>query len=261
LYEKLEITFSEQVPGIIWKTLADPDHGRLYIEVRNNDRKQVSFSALDLENCQWLWYNVTLDEPWWISLAAVSGNTLLFTVYTDTNNPDKKSIFAFDILLQKIQWWKVNFSITEVVGSFIRGVDSKFGSKEVMLKISDGMPADEEPVVLADEQNFIVIKPFQYPEGSAHFETLRSFVAMKCNILPVISIEYCEYHSLILISVFEGPEDLANYLIVFNSAGDLLLKETLGEHLKGIALDTFFIFSGFLIFVKNKRELVSYRFV
>jgi hypothetical protein len=261
LYQKLEITFSERVPGIIWKTLADPEHRRLYIEVRDTELKQVSFSSLDLENQKWLWYNVTFDETWWISLAAVSNNTLLFTVYTDTNNPDKKSIFAFDIQLKKIQWWKVNFSFASVVGSFVKGVDTKFGSKEVILKISDGTPLSGESLVLEEEQNFIIVRPFQYHEGSTHFETLRSFVIMKCNISPVISIEYCEYHSLILISVFVGPEDLANYLIVFNSAGDLLLKETLGEHLKGIALDTFFIFSDFLIFVKNKSELVSYSFV
>ena len=75
----------------------------------------------------------------------------------------------------------------------------------------------------------------------------------------MITVEYVEYGSLIVISAFAGEQNLANYLFVFNSAGELLLKETLGEQLKGIALDTFFILSGFLIFVKNKSELVIYK--
>jgi hypothetical protein len=261
LYKKIEIAFSDHVPGTIWKTLADPDTKRLYIEVRNGELKQVSFSALDLETQQWLWCNVKLEESWWINLAAVSGDIILFTVYTDTNNPDRKSILAFDSQLQKIIWWKPNYSINTVLGSCVTGVDTKIGSKEIMLNIFDGSELSENSVVLQKEQNLFIIRPFQYHEGSAHFETLRSFITRKCAISPVISIEYCEYHSLILISAFTRSEDLANYLIVFNSEGDLLLQETLGEHLKGIALDTFFIFSGYLIFVKNKSELVSYRFL
>jgi hypothetical protein len=259
LYKKIEIAFSDHVPGIIWKTLADPETTRLYIEVRNSDLKRVSFSALDLKTQQWLWCNVKFEEPWWINLAAVSGDIILFTVYTDTNNPDRKSIFAFDSQLQKIIWWKPNYSINTVLGSCVVGVETKTGSKEIMLNILDGSELTENSVVLQEEQNFIITRPFQYYEGSTHFETLQSFITSKCAISPVISIEYCEYHSLILISAFTKPEDLVNYLIVFNSEGDLLLQETLGEHLKGIALDTFFIFSGYLIFVKNKNELVSYR--
>jgi len=39
----------------------------------------------------------------------------------------------------------------------------------------------------------------------------------------------------------------------------LLLKEKLDEHLKGIGLDTFFVLSGYVFFVKNKVELVCYK--
>jgi len=221
--------------------------------------KRVSFSALDLEQNIWLWKDIHFDEPWWISLQAVADNVLLLTLYTDTNNPDKKSILAFDVTLQKVLWWKNNFTLTSLSDSQVVGVDTKFGSKAVRLALKDGTELAAGEFVLSSEQNFTITRPFQYPEGSPHFETVRAFLELKCQISPIISIEYCEYNSLILISAFISQDDLANYLFVFNSPGDLLLKETLGEHLKGIALDTFFIFSGYLIFVKNKGELVSYK--
>lgn len=258
--ESISPYFTLAFDGTIWKTVADAEEKKLFVEVRNTSSKTVSFSAVDLSQNNWLWRNLKMEEPWWITLAAASRNILFFTAYTDyNNNPDKKSILAFDILQQKILWWRNDFAISTVSGGIVTGVDTKFGSKEVGLNVADGKELARDAVVFGAEQNFTVIKPFQYHEGSTHFDTVRSFLKSKTNILPVITVEYIEYGSLIVISAFTNPGDLANYLIVFNSEGELLLNEILGEHLKGIALDTFFILQGFLIFVKNKRELVCYK--
>jgi hypothetical protein len=261
LPEHPELSFSETLPGTVWRTLADPDHERLFVEIRNSDTKCVTFSALDLRSSRWIWKEKSFEEPWWISLAGISANVLLLTIYTDTNNPDKKSILAFEVSQQKVLWWKNDFSIALVSGETVTGVESKWGHREVVLDIYTGQEVTEDPVVLPVQQNFQVIRPFQYQEGSTHFNTVKSFLERKCDISAVFSVEYCEHQTLILISAFSGREDLANYLIVFNSEGEIVMKETIGEHLKGIASDTFFIFSGYLIFVKNKRELVSYKLV
>lgn len=259
--EYLEFSFAEKLPGTVWRTLADPDEKRLFLEIRNSETKRVTFSALQLDTTQWIWKEKSLDESWWINLAAVSSNIALFTVYTDTHNPDKKSVLAFDVTSEKMIWWKNDFSIAFASKTSVTGVDLKFGHKEVSLDLFSGQEIVKERVVLPVQQNFQVIRPFHYQEGSAHFDTVKSFLERKCKISAVFSVEYCEHHALILISVFTEPEDLANYLIVFNSDGEMVMKETLGEHLKGIASDTFFIFSGYLIFVKNKCELVSYKLV
>jgi hypothetical protein len=261
LSEYLKFSFAEKLPGTVWRTLADPDHKRLFIEIRNSETKQVAFSAFDLETARWLWKEKSFDEPWWISLAGVSSDVLLLTVYTDTHNPDKKSVLAFEVKQEKILWWKNDFSIASVFGKIVTGVESKWGHREVVLDIFTGNGVSKDSVVLPGPQNFHLIRPFHYQEGSTHFDTVKSFLEGKGEISPVFSVEYCEHHSLILISAFSGREDLVNYLIVFNSKGEIVMKETLGEHLKGIASDTFFIFSGYLVFVKNTRELVCYKLV
>lgn len=258
--ESIALNLKHAYDGTIWKTVADHEEKKLFVEVRNTSSKTVSFSALDLSANSWLWQDLKMDEPWWITLAAASRNILFFTVYIDANNnPDRKSILAFDIFERKILWWRNDFAISTVSGGIVTGVDTKFGSKEVGLNAIDGKELSRDAVVFGAEQNFNVTRPFQYHEGSTHFDTVRSFLKSKTNILPVITVEYIEYGSLIVISAFANPDDLANYLFVFNSEGKLLLNETLGEHLKGIALDTFFILQGFLIFVKNKRELFCYK--
>lgn len=257
----LTLSFTETLPGKVWRTLADGGHSRLFVEVRNSEKKSVTFYALDVKNGQWLWKEKKFEEPWWISLAAVCNNVLLFTIYIDTNNPDKKGLLAFDVDAEKILWWKNDFAITYASETTIAGVDLRFGHKEMIVDPLTGAELKKDNVLFAAQQNFQVIRPFQYTEGSANFLTIKSFLEKRCKISPVFSVEYCEHHALILISAFSQPDDLANYLIVFNPDGKVLVKEILGVHLKGIAADTFFIFSGYLFFVKNKCELVSYKLV
>ena len=259
--EKLEFKFSHSFKGIIWNTLADEPGKRLFLEVRDMEEKKVSFSAWNLQNNEWLWKDISLEEPWWITLGAIAGDVLLLTIYTDTSNPDQKSLIAYHVREKQIIWWRNGFSLSEANARHVMGVDTKFSSKEIILDLFTGQPAGPADFDLGILQNFPVIRPFQYEQGTSHFETVREFLTSTLGIVPVISIEYLEVEMLIVASVFVKEEDLANYLYVFASDGAMLLKETLGQELKGVGLDTFFIFSGHLIFVKNKHELIRYRIV
>ena len=258
-------TFHQNVshvfPGIIWNMLADGEHQRLFLELRNAADKTVSFSALNLQNNQWLWKDVVFDEPWWISLRAIQSDILLFTIYTDTNNPDKKSVLAYDVTKKEIVWWRNGFSLTSVNRLTVSGVDAKFAGKESILDLFTGEPVQRGDFDLADSQNFPVIRPFQYEEGTEYFVTVKDFLHSRLGISPVASIEYLEINDLIVVSVCLKEEGLANYLYVLDANGEVLMAEKLGEHLKGIGLDTFFVFSGNLLFVKTKNELLSYSIV
>ena len=255
----LEYKYSYPFRGIIWNTLADTCHRRLFLEVRDIQEKKVSFSALNLQNYDWFWKDVTLEEPWWVSLAAIAGDMLLFTVYTDTGNPDRKSLLAYDVAASKLCWWYNGFSLSAANRLYVKGIDARFPAKEIVLDVFTGKAVQQGDFHLVDSQNFPVIRPFQYGAGTAYFETVKDFLRSRLEITPVTTVDYLEYETLILVSVFVKEKDLANYLYVFDAGGEILLTEKLGENLKGVGLDTFFIYSGHLIFVKNKNELITYK--
>ncbi|HEU5145686.1 MAG TPA: DUF4905 domain-containing protein [Chryseosolibacter sp.] len=241
--------------------LADGNNQRLFLEIRNPSSKTVSFSALNLQNNQWLWKDLVFEEPWWISLRASEGDVLLFTIYTDENNPDKKSVLAYNVVAKEIIWWRNGFSLTSVNRRTVSGVDMKFSGKESILDLFTGQPVKGGDFDLVDSQNFPVIRPFQYEEGTEYFVTVKDFLHSRLGISPVASIEYLEINDLIIVSVFLKEKGLANYLYVLDANGGVLMEEKLGEDLKGIGLDTFFVFSDNLIFIKNKNELLSYSIV
>ncbi|MEJ7644098.1 MAG: DUF4905 domain-containing protein [Chryseolinea sp.] len=236
-----------------------PSHHILLIECRNMAKKKVSFSALNALTGTFFWKDVVFDEPWWISLNAAAGGMALFTVYVGTDNPDKKGIFAYDVFEKKITWWNNDFSLIAVNDEFVKGVASKYGHREVMLALPSGLPVpDTTSFVLMPDP---VVRPSQYAEGHEHFNTLKNFLATKFNLPVVAALEYIEHESAIFISLYVAEPELTNYLMILSSAGIVLREEKLDEHLKGIGLDTFFLYAGCVFFVKNKRELFSYKIV
>jgi hypothetical protein len=229
----------------------------IILEVRNSATKIVEFSALNLDTHKFLWKEKVLDEPWWINLSAVASDIVLFTLYTDTNNPDKKAALAYQLANVELMWWNNDFSISAVAGNVVIGYAEKYGKREMMLDIRTGKEIEQTDI--RPKTTEIVLRPQQYTADHAYFQTVKTFFNQKFNLSPITALEYLEYDSLIFISCYLQENELANYLFIISADGNLLLKERLGEHLKGIGLDTFFVLSGCVFFVKNKGELVSYK--
>lgn len=254
----IDLKFSHIFDGVVWNTLVSPGGGFLFVEARNSDKKRVTFSALDASNGAFLWRDIVFDEPWWISLGAAAGEIILFTLYLETNNPDKKGVFAYHIRERKILWWNNDFSLSALRGGQVLGVASKYGNRAVALDLTSGR---ETSITSEDDKPDEVIRPHQYLDDNEYFATVKTFLNRKFNLNPVIALEYLEHDSTILISFYVQNSGLANYLLLVSTDGEVLMNEKLDEHLKGIGMDTFFILSGCVFFVKNKVELFSYRIV
>jgi hypothetical protein len=258
LARSVQFNFSHVFEGIIWNMLVSPGDGILILELRDSQRKKVTFSALESLSGKFIWRDKSFDEDWWISLGAVSNNVIVFTVYLETNNPDKKGAFAYHIFEDKMLWWQNDFSLISVSNGIVEGVSSKYGFRNVILDIMTGLEVPEKGTkqIITD-----VIRPHQYLADHSYFNTVKIFLEQKFNLSPVKALEYLEHDSVIFISFYVQETELANYLIMISADGQLLVKEKLDEQLKGIGLDTFFILSGCVFFVKNRAELVSYRIV
>jgi hypothetical protein len=257
LLRSIAFNFSKVFDGVVWTTKVSKEKEIIVLEIRNSERKEARFAAFDFGTQNFLWKDKLMDEPWWINLTTVSAKIVLFTLYTDTHNPDKKAVLACDLLDGKLVWWQNDFSISSVSDNFVVGFSEKYGRREVVLDLNTGKTLQSGD--FSSEIPERSIRPQQFFEGHSYFDTVKTFFNQKFNLLPITALEYLEYDSLIFVSCYLQENELTNYLFIISADGNLLLKEKLDEHLKGIGLDTFFILSGCVFFVKNKVELVCYK--
>ncbi|MBT1690001.1 DUF4905 domain-containing protein [Dawidia soli] len=252
----LQRKFSHVLDGVLWNTVVLPDENVLLLEVRDHARKQVTFSALHYGEDRFLWHHKSLEEPWWVALADAAGGIVLFTLYIDTNNPDRKGMLAYALADLQLLWWHNDFTLAKRQGDCLYGFSSGVGSKPLVLALHSGkeIPPPHEAAPLPD----VVLRPQQYGDGTEYFRTVAKFLRETLNLSVVLSLEYVEYNGKIFIAYYTQEQSLVSHLAVWTDAGELLLQEKTGEHLKGIGQDTFFILSGCLFFVKNKHELLSY---
>ena len=256
---RIELNFSHQFGGTIWNSALSGSNAILILEVRDGQNRTTSFSALDLANNRLIWKNVVFEEPWWVGLDGAQGQVALFSVFTNTSNPDRKSLIAYHIEQQKILWWKNDFSLSAIGQNCVVGVTEQMGHKKIAFDLMRG--TETEYVESLPETN-ATRRPVQYMEGHAYFETVRTFLQSRFNFEAVVALEYLEDSSLIFISCYtRNEEGLTNELLVLSADGEILLRENLGEQLKGIGQDTFFIYAGSVIFVRNRGELFSYKIV
>jgi Domain of unknown function (DUF4905) len=259
LKRRIELNFSHQFAGTIWNSALSSSHAMLLLEVRDGGERKTSFSAIDLSSGKLIWTDIVFEERWWVGLDGVQGNVALFSVFTETSNPDRKSLIAYHVGDQKILWWRNDFSLSALGQNCALGISAQYGHREVVLDLLTGNETQFIPPLPEDG---VVKRPVQYFEGHDYFSTVKTFLLSRFNFEAVISLEYLEESSLIFISFYQqGEQGLINDLLVLSADGETVLRENLGEQLKGIGQDTFFIYGGSVIFVKNRGELFSYKIV
>jgi hypothetical protein len=222
LSEKHFIGSSIKLDSPIWNLLP-AGNSLLAIENRDESKRTVSFSLFDFLENKFLWKDKVLSEKWWVTLAGVSSDRIYVKVFENTENPDRITLTS--------------------------------------ISIKGGIEVDEE----IQDGNWNTIQqdqPFLYYEGEEDFTLIKEFIEKKLNITPKLGVEYFEGFDRLFVSFYESiSQGFSNRLVIFDKQGKLLFEEEIGTNLKGIGINTFFLTSNHLFFVKNRSELVTFRIV
>lgn len=259
--KRLVLNFSKTFEGVIWNIMDMPGKELLILEIRDERSRTVTFSAFQYQKQYFLWQDLALEEPWWISLSGSSGGMLLFQIYDDMQNPEHKTLLAVHAETRQVSWKRKDFSVQNIQEGRIQGIQRGSEPRQLSLDPLTGAVLEHKAEIeLVPDKISAPARPFQYMDGNAYFETIKKFLQQTRNLTPVMGAEYLETEELILVSyyILEGT-GLANYLLVMHENGELLLTEKLGGQLKGLGVETFFILSGYLFFVRNKHEFLSYQ--
>jgi len=268
LPKKLNPVFSFSSPAKIWNLLTDREAHYLYLELRDEEAHQVSFTAYDLQVGELLWDDLHFEEDWWIGLSAAEGKLLVLHTYEDNDNPEIKSFFAVRNDTQKIVWQDQRLQVLDVYQGKLYGFireDTATSYKSISLETNEQQNLSDREIAdvlkRASPENKYIRHPFHYTAEDTYFGTVSRFVQHYLNQQIKAGCEYLDENGLIFISYYlEENKALANYLLVLDKEGELLLHEKLDDQLANIGLGTFMLARDQLIFIKQKRKLLSYAF-
>jgi hypothetical protein len=276
LPKKLNPTFRFAFPAPIWKTITDATANHLFLELRDSERHHVGFAGIDLTTGTLLWTDAAkttsspavdfgLADTWWVTLHSASRYYLLLQSFTDTHNPEKKSYYAIDIASRQMVWQSEQFQVVELGDDTLVGYMANDEARRLTrITLPEGMKTEN----LAEQKklegkNKSVVQPFFYTENQPYFSTVAKFVESLQLGCPVSGCEYLEHSNYIVIAYYvpdktAEKDGLANYLLILDRHGKVLLHECLEKSVPQPGLGTFFVAQHQLIVVQHQRQLVSY---
>src|ERR1700710_2286530 len=86
----------EHFTGAIWRMEIDEVSETLFVEVRDNEEKQVSFTAINFATGDVYFKNLTTPERWLTGIEAAYDGVLLLHNYQSEAGPTHKGVIAID---------------------------------------------------------------------------------------------------------------------------------------------------------------------
>lgn len=246
--------FLFQFSSDIWELKAF--QGKLLITLRSKEELKTSFSLFEQRERRFLWQDLSFSEEWWLSVFYAYGSVIVFQVFEDTQDISSRSFFGFDWHNQQTTWSLEDCKILATEGVHLKVEGTSPDAPALLFNIESGEWVEEKIVNTVDD---IALYPVHYEEDSSYFDTLATFLSTYAKVTIKGSCDYLEYGDYIFIAAHVVQNKAIDLqFFAFDSAGTLLLQESLDKELKGLAAGTFLIAEEELIFVKGKRELQLY---
>ncbi len=238
----LNLAFSFNVSGVIWKTAIDQEAGKLMLELRDQDQLMTSYAVLDLVNKQ-------LNEPftvagadWWSSLQLFDQEHLFIEKYQDPQNPLDKALIVAN---------STGVVIKDLPGHQM--IDFKAG-KLTYQKIEDPSSHLEEsiPVTPKSKADNHCVTPVVFEEGSSSYEVVKEYFSGQ-EIGPLV--DYLEVNNCIIICYYlRSEKELARKLVVIREEEEIY-HEILDHKMEGMAPEGFFVFNNYLVFIVERKQI------
>lgn len=244
--------FEHKFQGKIWQTAFGENTAVL--EIRDENTRQVSFSALDLQSGNILWQDLRPEKSWWLALVDVFGNYLVLHKYSSQQKPEPMGLLVLNVksgeILKKIDGW-IFFNCQENILMIYQLDENNLPIyQEIIL---EKLGIDLVTVKIAQNSS-----PTHYPEDSPHFPAIFNFLYRLIHIEAQKGVDYLEIGNKIVISYYIYSNKLfQNYLLVVTHDRQILLNDLIATT-EGIGIDTFTLQSDTLLYVKNENYFVGY---
>ncbi|MEM1135991.1 MAG: DUF4905 domain-containing protein [Bacteroidota bacterium] len=245
----------------VWK-IVKPNEGMLLVaELRNPVELTTVFVCIDVERQEVLWDDLAFEDSWSISISGMNATHIFFTEFTDEQMPKAKAVFSVALYQKEIAWYIENVTFEGLQNNFVVLKEEKSEVyRQLLVDSNIGETIDTQTQIqLEASTDKSLLHPMKYAEDNAYFDTVKRFIKKTLSLSIVISCDYIEWGNFIIISFYQAntKNTFNNYIAIFNHSGEVILQDVLGEDLKGIASESFFIVRNYLIYIIENKDIIT----
>jgi len=271
---KKKYTYDNKRP--IWRILPT-ETGKLIIEEREKDNKQVYFNCLNIESGKKIFKNFQLEEKFWIGIEAIYNDVIYFHKFVKPDVPQHIGIIAMDLNNKKILWENFNYSFLFILKEKVYSFQQMFeGRKYFSLDYQSGNLIEDfgddtrkinELKKELDESNPFgnYLFPNSYNSNITAPANLKEiFQKLRNDFTFSGNIEYVQKNNLLLFNfhIVNSDGNLSNKFKALDlSSGKYIFEETLIKETNTFAPDSFFVKDDLLFLLFGKKRLSVYSII
>lgn len=221
----------------------------VFLEIRDNQDKQVSFTAVSLLDGKMLFKDFTTPERWLTGIEAAYDGVLLLHFYQTETGPAHKGLMAVDAFSGQTLWTNYALVLDHLSNNGPVVFDVKMQPRKLFLTdIKTGATKRPyQPSVDRALENTIVLPEVLMPDELPEDLTLMEAFGNR--------VHYVEYNNFRIVSLHALNEGQVNqYLFVFDGA-EKVYEDILNAGIQKLQPEAFIFYKNRLLYIKNKTEL------
>lgn len=246
----LQPYITQQFNGAIWRLEIDELSDTIFIEVRNDAEKQVSFSSINLSTGKLNFSNLTTPERWLTGIEAAFDGVLLLHNYQSASGPAHKGLMAVDAFTGETLWSNYIYAFDHLTTSGPVLYDTNFHPKKLFLAdVKTGATSRiYEPFIYPELQNNIAAPQAINPEN------------LPANLFPAPpfgnSVHYHEYNNFRIVSLHTLQGGLLKQYLFVMDGINKVYEDLLNTDIQKLQPEAFILHKNRLIYIKNKSALI-----
>lgn len=245
----LQPYITQQLDGIVWRMEIDPITATLFLEVRREQDKQVSFTAADLLSGKINFSGLTLDERWLTGIESAYDGVLLLHGYASEGSPTHKGLTAIDGTTGKILWQDYNRTFDHLSTRGPVCYDTRFQPRKLsFVDIKTGTISGSYDAVLDEDIDTGIIIPDMVAADATDHTMLPE--------PPFANILHKLYHNgYRIVSLHAQKTDALHQLLYIYKDGNVVFTDLLNTDIQKLQPEAFVLHNQHLIYLKNRNEL------